>query len=735
MPIFSTNAARFRVIAYTYEFDTPLNLTPYVTSVQSSATLDSSTKDQATIAVLGVDPPKWLTVGDWIQIDLIDLDGSVEHVFFGPLRSITAAADVIGSGGGTAISNSLTVDTWANVFHAWRKDTKAFLQLRARDVVEGAPGIATAFPTLAAIAADVEGAIWAPPWVHVSLLMEVLARYGGTMRQPFDMPASFTPDEGGAISLLSMICKLNQRRKDSAGSPLTPADQINGGLFATDLPNHNVAALAALANRADEAWAKSVWALTDWHATFEALPEYPVANAVLDEIMQIDGEGDLWSAMMEYSDAGWTQLYCALVESIDYNGSARTYTAHDGTEFTRSFLLAVSLHPVPHPTYRGGPTDIVTDERGYSAVPADSEGYDRRPKVVIHVGALESSGLTRSLDNHHNYWSILPQDSAFKGIAQYDAAWVGRLSSWRFPIVDTESIRVYGYLPLEMDTKYWMRPDGSEFWPLLARKTALQYAWTVHGCNEITGTISIPLTRANIPRPADVLLLVGSRDSPSVVFAQGAGTPARDDAVAASATSAVLDAHPAGGSGALSGYVEAVHLQMSVDEQSGAVAGSVSIQISHGHTADVPNGVEAVSNAGGYRRVAQLSEIGLTATWWLPYQWGIDIFLRLTNLPAGTQDATLPARTAAAAQSYAPVVRERSPQRASPPRAVRPPTALTAPQAPPPPVGPPLAWIGPVFEPRVDKPRPPSKKPKKASAFVHSYYDYIDSGKPGGRFR
>ena len=562
-----------------------------------------------------------------------------------------------------------------------------------------------------ALAADVPWAVFAPTWVQVSMIMEVLARYGGSMRQPFDLPESFMPGKG-AVSLLSLICKLNHRRKNAAGDPLRPEDLVADGLFAADLPNHNVAFLAGLVNRADATWVNSSWLLCDWQTTFAAMPQqYPVANAILDELLQIDGEGSVWAAMNEYADAPWTQLYCSLVESIDYHGSAVQLTAHDGTLFERRFLLAVSLYPTPHPVFQSLPTPIVTDERGYAAVQADATGYAHRPTTLIHVEALESSNVRRSIDTLHNYWSVLPMDASFRGIAQYDAAWMGRLSSWRFPIIDQENVRVYGYFPLELETKFWLTPAGGEFWPLLARKTALQYAWTANSCNEVSGTFSFPLSSANVPRPGDVLLVVGDRTDSSTVV-QGPMAQVRKPQVKPTNISALLDGRPGPSGGALSAYVESVSVSMTTDPETGLCSGTVSVTVSHGQVAVVPGAAEHIEHAGGYARVVQLSELHLAAQWWLPYVWPIDIFLRLVGLNAAIPDPTLAVRTATLAQSWAPVVRETATHRATPRRAVAP-VAGAVPAAKPLEEAP-YEFVGPlpVDEPRKDVPRKQKHAPK-----------------------
>ncbi len=717
-PIGSQGGPVHRVIAYTYEFAKPINLTPYVTQLSAQLTMAASTRDTTTIAADGVEVPRWLAVGDWIQIDLVPQDGPTEHVFFGSVKAIGTPFERLGEGGGVSISTTITVETWAAALETWRKDVRAYFQLRARDLVSGAPDFATSFPTLAAIAADVPGAIAAPPWVQVAMLMEVLARYGGTMRQPYDLPESFLPGQG-AISLLSLICKLNHRRKNGRGDVLRPADQIAGGIHATDLPNHNVAFVAGLANRADESWANSAWLLSDWHRTFVAHPHYPIGNAIMDELLQIDGQGSVWAAMSEYADTPWTQMYASLVEAIDYHGSAVTLEAHDGTTFERRFLLAVALHPVPHPVYQSTATPIVTDDRGFASVEADATGYGHRPIVIAHVGGLESANLSRSLDTLHNYWSVLPMDAAFRGIAQYDAAWLGSVSSWRFPIIDADSVRVHGYLPMELETKFWLDPTATSFWTILARKMALQYAWTAHGCNEVRGSVTMPLRTANIPRPADVLLLVGDRSTGSIHHAGDTAT-GRNHAVA-SPLSALLDARPGPDGGALSGYVESVQLVISVDPRSGLVSGSVDVQITQGSIATLPGGAEHAARHGGYNRVVQLSEVGLAARWWLPYSWGIDIFLRLQGLEVSNNDPTLSARTTAIAKAWTPVVREVAPRRATPRRAARPPaTPVGDPVAvaptPTAPTGVPFLWIGPepTSEPRRDGPRKQANAPKPA---------------------
>ena len=695
-----------RVIAYSYEFSDPLNMTPYCTSIQVTQSIQGSTNDVATFEMVESQAGLWLTAGDWVQFDLATgVDGQHEHLFFGWVTGIDSSNSVLGRGGGTDQMVTVSVVTWAHALEIFRKDLRAFFQLRAKDVVQGAPDIMQSIPLLARIAQDIEDGFFAPAWVHVSMLMQMMARYGGALRQPFDLPESFTPDVDGAISLLSIICKKNKRRLNAEGDPLLPEHGYADGYFVNDLNSENVAALSNIANESNRDWQFSVWTLSDWARTFKAHSYYPQANGMLKEIMQLDGEGSLWAAMMEYSDAGWTELYAALVEHIDHNGSSKTLTAHDGTKFKRDFLCSISFQPIPHPVYKSSGTTIQETSRSGYAVEADATGYHQRPKFAVQVGSLESFSMRRSLDTYHNYWSVLPQDADFKGLKQYDAAFVGRATNWQFPIFDMEGVRVYGYVPLELETKYWLENNGKSFWPVLALKTALQYAWTIYGCNELVGSLSMPVYTANVPRPGDVMILLGERTSKSSVFEPtGLNTSLRDQMHVHGVLAEILELVPGEHGHAMSGYAESCVYNFTLGERTSVWTGKINVNYTHGQSFDL--GAGKLKMEGRYHRFVQFEEVGLNPTWFLPYYWGTDIFLRLNGLTTMPKDPALAARIKEGAQSYRPIVHEIAKQRSRPKKVPQPPvnTKVVVKSNEPPKKSPPLAFTDVPME-REDKPK------------------------------
>ena len=634
------------VVCYSYRYAAPLNLTPWMSSGQTTATLAGSTRDTASVAFVGSQVAQIVTIGDWVQIDLRDRDGGREHLFFGRVSSIDPAANVIGGSGGIEISTTISVTTWAAVFEVFQKDVRTFFQVRSADVVAN-PGSAD-LPMLAKIAAalGVAGFV-APPYVHVQTLLQMMARYGGTLRQTFDLPASFSAT-GAPITLLDIVAKCTRPRLDASTRPLvpTPAGSGAAGNYVVDADAVNVAVAADRSNPATASWLNSAWLLCDWATQFAAHPYYPLANATLDEVLQLASTAPLWAAACEYADLPWCQLHCCLVEHISWRGSAAILTAHDGTEFHRDFLLSISFAPIPHPVYRAGSTPLRTED-GDAVVPADSTGYSARPKVIVDTRYVSSLPMTRNDDGIHTVWQVTPLDASFRAMATYDAAWLGHVSGGRLPIFDMPGIAVYGFKPAETQTKYWFDATAKEFWPTLARKTALQYAWTIHGPDLLTGGASWPAFTANVPRPADVVLLVNE-----VAGTGGVVGLDRDPGFRPGPLDAALHGKPGHNRSALSVYAEAVSVHLA--SESGAWQGVVQVSYSHGQPILV--GGSPALNGRPYWRGMAWREIGIDPKYWLPDS-PVPALLEAAAVPP--TDTSLPARIDKAMAAIKPATRVR----------------------------------------------------------------------------
>ena len=641
------------VIGYSYRWADPLNLTPFCTHVSAPGSISGSTRDTASFSMASSEASRWLAVDDWVQIDLLDRDDGREHRFFGRVKSLDTGLGVMGDGGGLTSQTTITAVTWAEVLERFKKDARSFLQVNARDFRAGLLGqddFAKGLFALATITASrgPDGYL-APPWVQVQILLHVLARYSGTMQQTFDLPGSFSPDHE-PVSLIDIICKLTRQRYSASNEPLRPGagdggtTVLGGGAanFTIDRDDVNVAVAFDLQTPADQPWRKSAWQLCDWDETFALLDYYVAGNGVLDGVMQLQADGTLWAAMFEYADAPWTQLFCTLVEHIDWLGSKTTLTAHDGTEFVRDFLPTISFQPAPHPCY---PDDFkqngLLDTVAHKVVRADVRGYGSRPKVLLDIRGCTGASLSQSVDDLYTAWEVTPLDQAFKKLELWDAATLLDVSDGQIPIFDRPASLAHGYRPLLQQTKYFygqQLDDGTAtaFWTLLARKTALQYGWTIRGTDLVSGTITTKAFTANVARPGDVLVVTNHAGAAASVWqAQGGPADLVDQLDAASAQADILTGEPGRKGGAFACYVESVQLELALE--SGAWVSSVTLQVSHGQPVIVGQEIDVHALAGTLaHRFVDWSELDIDEPWYvLPFDPARDIAALLQEAALG----------------------------------------------------------------------------------------------------
>lgn len=644
-----------RVIVYSHRYAAPIDLTPICAAVQAGSSTTSSTTSSATVRMLRSPEAYLVEKGDWIQIDATDQQGRYEHLFFGQIKQDAHSSSVLGEGGGARVTPTLMAVTWGAVFQAFVRDVRLALQLFGRDLAaqgEGLAGLAPGkLPTLAMLAMLLghDDGFTVQPQRALSIVMQFLARYGGTMRQEFWLPASFA--NGSAIPLHWLICKLNRVRLDGSQVPLVVDNaglsslKYNPGAaynYAPDDEDFNVALRMAQSLRLEDDTAESAWQLVDWAKYFDACKYYQSGYDFLNEAVEWEDSADCWTLMQEMGDLPWCELRCQLVEKIEQAPLTGIFRAHNGAEFHRNFLLSVSFKPIPHPSYKPVAASELpprSDQAGGLLVEADTTGYDLCPKFVVNANAVTGFDFRRAVDDVFSYWMTLPRSALWAG-EQYDPIGFASQTNWVIPIINNAVMSKFGHRPNETQTRFFFGKAGATaLTPYLVRKTLLQYAWTNRAGGIGRGGFNLPMFSACVPRAGDVAILRGNvTGSSETLDRDPAGQLAGRQAIGGQTSlQTAVEGKGAGQMLALSVYAEQTTWTMQVSAETGVWQGSTFVAYSHGQDVEVLSDMDPIVFAGmPYHRGMSWDELRLSVRYWLPWLW--DVGAELEKLPIDAPD-------------------------------------------------------------------------------------------------
>lgn len=640
-------SVRPRVIVYSYQYPKPINLTPLCTAVQCNRSIAGSTAETAILRVARSAEAYILAEGDWVQIDQTDLDGRVEHIWFGRFSSVKHGFTTMGEGGGAKISTTLTATCWGTVFKEFHKEMRMAWQLFLRDMAgltdlmqeDVAPPAMLVM--LAAILAD-EG-VNVQPQRAVSMVMQFIARYGGTLRQQFWLPASFY--NGKMIPLHWLICKMNRTRLDGTQQAIVPVgNPLPNYVSDPDAFNFAVAAAGAMETENTQ----SAWTVSDWKVYFDRCAYYQSGHDLLTEVVREEQDADCWTMMNDMGDTAWCQLACSMVEKIEHKGLTGTFTAHDSTEFERKFLLTVTFKPHTHPVYYAKtPAELAPrkdPEGGDDAfkIEADATGYSLCPKFVVNADMVQSFDMSHSAENVFTYWMTMPRSSLWSP-AWIDGVALSAAMNFQIPIIDAPTMGKWGHRPNETTTRFFLGGADSKakdvIYGFLIRKTLLQYAWTVQGARLLNGGFNIPGFSANAPRPGDVGYIRGTVQSSGEALDRSGSGLVPHASISDDTSSSQMLAEGSGQAAgkAMSVYVESTTYTMQQDAGSGSWTSSTFCQYSHGQDVEVVADFDPVASFGvPYHRFFDASEVGLDVRHYLPWRWDVGSLLKTLPLDIDT---------------------------------------------------------------------------------------------------
>jgi hypothetical protein len=667
----TTNHFKPRVIVYSWRHPRPLHVTSLCVSVQAGRSMAGSTADTSTWSMLSASETYLIDKGDWVQIDGVDIDGRIEHFWFGRIQSATHGERPMGLGGGAVINSSFTAETWGAVFREFHKEMQLAWQLYVRDMMAATDAVKHDPPPFLGLLVALlqDSNVFFPPYQAVGIVLQFLARYGGTLRQEFRLPPSF--HKGGSIPLHWMIGRLNRTRKDGTQEPMRYSFQQPSGnddefvstetfggplyekwkgpadAYQTDARAWNFAAIAADAEPLEADPESSAWGLQDWKRYFDACKYYQSGRDVLQEASRMDDTADCWTSATDLSDAAWCNLHCTMVEIADFPPLTGSFEAHDGLVFDRRFLLSVSFKPHAHPVYQAAGTDAVspivdpygsgTDKR----IEADATGYSLCPKFVVDAGALEGIDLPTSADKIFSYWMTLPRSELWRG-DWVDPIVIGASTNWTVPIIDNQIMGKWGHRPNETMTRYFLDRSGKSLIQHIVRKTLLQYAWTVAASSRFAGAFTMPGYDANVPRPGDVGIVRGTIDSGrETLDPSSGGLFPRGNVNNIRTMVDLIEGKASEIQEALSIFIEAVTLTWTLNDQSGLWESSVFCQYSHGQMVSVSSDYDPTADTGKpYKRFFDWDEVKLQVNYWLPWKW--DVGKVLADLPIDIDEPLAP---------------------------------------------------------------------------------------------
>lgn len=624
--------------------------------------------------------------------------GLTEALWFGQIIDITLATSTIDPSGGTSEVSTIRALFWGSALTRFVQDLRTFMRVNAESLfapgdggftqpevgvdVGGktvpfskaglAPVATVSLPSLAYIA---QGKLFGHSWQAVQLILHYLARYGGTFGQRLWLPQSWTGQRENVplIELVTLITQTRMPRDEIQRPNWGGADPFDQSLIArlSDLDRGDFAAGAALgaaagaalgvadvalfgavagatlgAATADSSLGRigitSHWPTSDWYNTFRRQSAYLHSLGMFRDFLQYDLKNNLWELATDYSDPAFTELFCTLLERADFGTLKTTIDIREplfGSMMShqRAYIPTIAMRPMPHPTYRDvfGVPQLVHTISGEPMFVADRTNYEKNcHKFAVHAGHLSGSHFRRGLNEIYTYVTVLPQDQELRQLEDFDAAWLLKESGGVLPILDEEHQQHYGYLPLELRTRYyWDRrklinpfagqvvtqgdsvtipnPDGpgttqyfvepKPIWQHIGSKILAAYAWSVRAFDRFTGSFDMPIIEANVPRPGDV----------GYIFEHDSNRRSADASRGPSGRSIIFDQEL--GDGALSVYVESATYNVAVNAANNVVFGNVAIQYSHGQWVKTPP-----PRIAPYVRFRDYSEVGIDPFYYLP---------------------------------------------------------------------------------------------------------------------
>jgi hypothetical protein len=737
------------VVAYSFNWEQPLHLSESVTSCSIGTGISSSTTDTATIELGNLEWADWLSIGDYIQISLVPQHDSGfngtkqqrtwdqlrESVFFG--RIVTIDTVLVTSGHIMKQTLRVTIDSWGKIlteclfsFRIWmalysqqdknwqiefRKKARSGGGIEAGCEVTGAdiPLLAKLIGSVGKLARkdvvkdattkavtlkkfDPTKLFMVTPRTANQLLLHMFARYGGPLQQSFLLPKSYDSGRVAEIPFWTQIARICLRRLNSRNDPVTklsgtlkPGTNL-GKLFIDndDFFEDEFKDSLEFEGVADvkEALKNMPYYFEDWHYTMQRQPWFDEGCGRFDEVMQWKTEKPLWTAMTEYSDPVFMELFCSLTENLKLDhgggsGSSSTIECHDGVVFERKSYPSLVLRPRPQPTFghshaaigsapasysRDDAGHVIVADHGMAGAGVRRSAYRDCMKCLIDINFIKSVSAIRGRPSAATYWQVKPEGFNFQG-GMMDAAWLGYVTDWRTPLIDDEAMNVLGWREKSVTTKFWLTEDlfksgqskalrtqmKKHVWDVIIRKSLILRAWTAAGVDLLSGQITIPLTDPNVPRPGDVLYIVGAKSGLSAVsfFDETAATldrAARDSRdgyiqrrhidIQTGATkiehapfSEVIGGWETSSKMAVCVYVESVSLTLTHDQTTGISTTACSITYSNGRVAELGKEITEIGRSRSgqavpYARFMRWGEVGVNTDpiHWLPAPFDIE---------------------------------------------------------------------------------------------------------------
>jgi hypothetical protein len=685
------------VFAYSYEWKEPINLTDYVVGVTGSLSIVGSTQDRISITMKGAIDSELLSLMDWIQLTFYsEASNPPAHIFFGRISSISHGSAPM-SATGIMTTTTITAVTWAAFMLSTATEHRRWLPLYLRGQYKDAPTVSTwshaeglsigtddsivkleDVPTLATLMVALDEklrdggrqGLIPDPMTAVQLWAEMWIRFGGPLRQEFEMPVSFA--DGKSYPLHNFVAKVNRTKlkgdQTRKGIPLDTAKDGKGEQDTEFDRKMNLSRPFAESwykeEDDDRTRKKSAWVeFFDWGSYWRDCEYYTPGRCMMKDAIRWGHEKPLWGGMHDYSDPGFTELFCSLIEhaEIPKSGLSGEAEAHDGLMFDRDFLPTIVFRPMPHPTY---PLDRevkpIENDFGTSITEADATGYKLCNKLMLDVNSLVGLNMNQNGTDLRTSWVVKPEAALLgdKGAA-FEDGFITAATGYKIPLYDEKAMDVYGWLPQESQTKYWMlppdpdlalRPDEmrpKEAFDVLVLKTYLQHAWTIRALDTYQGEIRFKAFNHDIPRPGDVGFLVGQPLTPGRLVIPGnefpliqadesapnVGTQAQTRAAVHSMAS-VLNGD---NNYAFSFYVEGVGFSVTTSEESATHETVVTVSFSHGQLITLgseetdANGqrkTKDILKGKPYKRFVDYSEVGIDPKWWLPYTFDITAELK-----------------------------------------------------------------------------------------------------------